>query len=53
MKESKHSKRGIDLAVAAVMTHSRAVELARRHYYKSVDLGGAPDPELEKKVEAK
>ena len=30
VKESKHSKRRIDLAVAAVMAHSRAVELARR-----------------------
>jgi phage terminase large subunit-like protein len=30
VKESKHSKRRIDLAVAVVMAHSRAVELARR-----------------------
>jgi hypothetical protein len=30
VKESKHSKRRIDLAVAPVMAHSRAVELARR-----------------------
>jgi phage terminase large subunit-like protein len=30
VKESKHSKHRIDLAVAAVMAHSRAVELARR-----------------------
>jgi hypothetical protein len=30
VKETKHSKRHIDLAVAAVMAHSRAVELARR-----------------------
>jgi len=30
VKESKHSKRRIDLAVAAVMAHSRATELARR-----------------------
>jgi phage terminase large subunit-like protein len=30
VKESKHSRRRIDLAVAAVMAHSRAVELARR-----------------------
>jgi len=29
-KEHKDSKRRIDLAVAAVMAHSRAVELARR-----------------------
>jgi hypothetical protein len=27
---TKHSNRHIDLAVAAVMAHSRAVELARR-----------------------
>jgi hypothetical protein len=30
VKESKHSRRHIDGAVAAVMAHSRAVELARR-----------------------
>ena len=30
VKESKHSRRRIDLAVAAVMAHSRAVDLARR-----------------------
>jgi phage terminase large subunit-like protein len=30
VKESKHSKRRIDLAVAAVMAHSRAADLARR-----------------------
>jgi phage terminase large subunit-like protein len=30
VKESKHSKRRIDLAVAAIMAHSRAVEIARR-----------------------
>jgi phage terminase large subunit-like protein len=30
VKESKHSKPRIDLAVAAVMAHSRSVELARR-----------------------
>jgi phage terminase large subunit-like protein len=30
VKESKHSRRRIDLAVAAVMAHSRVVELVRR-----------------------
>jgi phage terminase large subunit-like protein len=30
VKEAKHSKRRIDLTVAAVMAHSRVVELARR-----------------------
>jgi phage terminase large subunit-like protein len=29
-KEHKHSTRRIDLAVAAIMAHSRAVVLARR-----------------------
>jgi Flp pilus assembly protein TadD len=42
-----------NLAVFYMERNPPAVELARRHYYKSVDLGGAPDPELEKKVEAK
>jgi hypothetical protein len=28
-------------------------ELARRHYDKSLDLGGAPDKDIEKKLEAK
>jgi len=42
-----------NLAVFYLQRNPPAVELARRHYYKSVDLGGAPDPEIEKKVEAK
>lgn len=39
-----------NLAVFYLERQPPAVELARRHYYKSIDLGGAPDPEIEKKL---
>jgi Flp pilus assembly protein TadD len=42
-----------NLAVFYLERNPPAVELARRHYQKSVDLGGAPDPALEKKIEGK
>lgn len=42
-----------NLAVFYLERNPPATELARRHYNKSVDLGGAPDPELEKKIEGK
>ena len=41
-----------NLAVFYLQRATPATELARRHYQKSVDLGGAPDPELEKKIGA-
>jgi Flp pilus assembly protein TadD len=42
-----------NLAVFYLERTPPAVELARRHYYKSVDLGGARDPALEKRIEGK
>lgn len=39
-----------NLAVFYLQRMPPATELARRHYQKSVDLGGAPDPEIEKKI---
>jgi Flp pilus assembly protein TadD len=42
-----------NLAVFYLERKPPSLELARRHYYKSVDLGGAPDPEIEKKLDAK
>ena len=42
-----------NLAVFYLERNPPAVELARRHYHKSVDLGGALDPALEKKIEGK
>jgi Flp pilus assembly protein TadD len=42
-----------NLAVFYLERSPPAIELARRHYQKSVDLGGAPDPALEKKIEGK
>lgn len=42
-----------NLAVFYLERNPPATELARRHYQKSVDLGGAVDPALEKKLESK
>lgn len=39
-----------NLALAYLRHTPPAVELARRHYQKALDLGGAPDPEIEKKL---
>jgi Flp pilus assembly protein TadD len=41
-----------NLAVFYLQRNPPAVELARRHYEKSLDLGGAPDPEVEKRLAA-
>ena len=42
-----------NLAVFYLQRVPPATELARRHYQKSVDLGGAADADLEKKIEGK
>lgn len=39
-----------NLAVIYLQQRPPAVELARRHYYRSIELGGQPDPEIEKKL---
>jgi len=48
--EPDYAEAHYNLAVFCLERKPPAVELARRHYYKSVDLGGAPDPEIEKKI---
>jgi Flp pilus assembly protein TadD len=37
-----------NLAVLYLQRTPPAVELARRHYFRSVELGGTPDPAIEK-----
>ncbi len=39
-----------NLALMYLEQDPPAIELARRHYYVAIDLGAAPDPELEKLV---
>lgn len=49
--EPGYAEAHYNLAVFYLERKPPAVELARRHYHKSVDLGGAPDPDIEKKLE--
>jgi len=42
-----------NLAVFYLQRSPPAVELARRHYQKALDLGAAPDPLVEKELDAK
>ena len=51
--EPDYAEAHYNLAVFYLQRVPPAVELARRHYQKSVDLGGAVDAELEKKIEGK
>jgi Flp pilus assembly protein TadD len=51
--EPKYAEAHYNLAVFYLERKPPAVELARRHYQKSLDLGGAPDPAIEKKIEGK
>ncbi len=39
-----------NLAVFYLQRNPPAVELARRHYQKALDLGAAPDPQVEKSI---
>ena len=41
-----------NLAVTYLETRPPRIELARRHYFKAIDLGAAPAPELEKALES-
>jgi tetratricopeptide (TPR) repeat protein len=41
-----------NLALLYLQRTPPAIELARRHYYKAIDLGTAPDAEVEKKLAA-
>jgi Flp pilus assembly protein TadD len=49
--EPGYAEAHYNLAVFYLERKPPAVELARRHYFKSVDLGGAPDAEIERKLE--
>ncbi len=51
--EPGYAEAHYNLAVFYLERKPPALELARRHYYKSLDLGGAPDRDIEKKLEAK
>ena len=39
-----------NLAVIYLQRKPPAIELARRHYFKSIDLGGQRDPDIEKSL---
>ena len=39
-----------NLALSYLQRTPPAVELARRHYYRAIDLGAAPDPLVEKSL---
>jgi tetratricopeptide (TPR) repeat protein len=41
-----------NLALLYLQRNPPAIELARRHYYKAVELGASADPEVEKKLSA-
>ena len=41
-----------NLAVTYLESRPPRIELARRHYFKAIDLGAAPAPELEKALES-
>lgn len=51
--EPGYAEAHYNLAVFYLERKPPALELARRHYFKSVDLGGAPDRDIEKKLEGK
>lgn len=46
--DPNYAEAHFNLAVFYLQRRPPAVELARRHYQKSLDLGAAPDPEVEK-----
>jgi len=39
-----------NLAVIYLQRHPPTIELARRHYFRSIELGGKPDPAIEKSL---
>jgi Flp pilus assembly protein TadD len=41
-----------NLAVVYLQRTPPSIELARRHYYKSIEMGGKPDKEIEKRLSA-
>jgi Flp pilus assembly protein TadD len=48
--DPEYAEAHFNLAVFCLQRQPPAVELARRHYQKALDLGAAPDPELETKL---
>ena len=47
-----HAEAHFNLAVFYLQRNPPAVELARRHYQKARDLGAAPDPDVERTLNA-
>jgi Flp pilus assembly protein TadD len=50
--QPNYAEAHFNLAVFYLQRNPPAVELARRHYQKALDLGAAPDPEVEKRINA-
>ena len=50
--DSNYAEAHFNLAVFYLQRTPPAIELARRHYQKALDLGSAPDPLLEKDLKA-
>ena len=44
------SEAHFNLALLYIDRQEPAIELARRHYYRAIDLGAAPDAEIEKQL---
>lgn len=51
--EPDYAEAHYNLAVFYLERKPPAIELARRHYYKSLDLRGAPDKDIEKKLDVR
>jgi tetratricopeptide (TPR) repeat protein len=50
--DPNYSEAHYNLAVFYLQRSPPSVELAKRHYFRSIELGAEPDPELEKKFKA-
>ena len=50
--QPNYAEAHFNLAVFYLQRNPPAVELARRHYQKALDLGAAPDPDVEKRLNA-
>jgi Flp pilus assembly protein TadD len=50
--DPEYAEAHFNLAVFYLQRNPPAVELARRHYQRALDLGAAPDPEVERSLAA-
>ena len=48
--EPEYAEAHFNLAVFYLQRNPPAVELARRHYQRALDLGAAPDPDVAKQL---